>query len=128
MAKKKERDVDTSGARALTHNPFAALAPEGFPAVTREPDPPVAPSASEPLRFPQKIVVRRETKGRGGKTVTRITGLPAAHRESLADRMKRALGCGATIDADDVLLLGSLVDRAAEWLEAEGAPRVVRSP
>ncbi|HEY8428193.1 MAG TPA: translation initiation factor [Sandaracinaceae bacterium] len=131
MAKKKNV-VDTSAARPLTHNPFAALGPvkpfEEAPreeASRRAPEP--APIA-EPLRLTHKIVVRRETKGRAGKTVTRIRGLPATHREALADRMKRALGCGASIDGDDVLLLGSLVERAADWLAAQGATRVVRSP
>ena len=75
----------------------------------------------------QKVVVRRETKGRGGKTVTRISGLPAARLDALAPQMKKALGCGAVREGDDLLLLGSLVDRAAEWLVAQGAPRIVRA-
>lgn len=124
MAKKRDA-IDTSGARPLTHSPFAAL---GTPpaAEAAEAAPPAPPPG--PLRFPDKVVVRRETKGRGGKTVTRIRGLPAEHREALADRMKRALGCGATVEDDDVVLLGSLVDRAADWLASAGASRVVRSP
>lgn len=126
MARKKGDVVDTSGARPLTHNPFAALGP----AAPREeaPRPATVEPSAEPLRLTDKIVVRRETKGRGGKTVTRIRGLPAAHREALADRMKRALGCGASLDGEDVLLHGSLVERAADWLAAQGATRVVRSP
>lgn len=126
MARKKDA-VDTSGATPLRHNPFAALGPsvpEDAPA-SAPAEPEERPSGA---RFAAKVVVRRETKGRGGKTVTRISGIAAEHREALADRMKRALGCGATIEGDDVLLLGSLVDRAADWLAAEGAPRVVRSP
>lgn len=124
MAKKRDM-IDTSGARPLTHNPFAALGPP--PAAEAAPPPEDAP-APGPLRFPDKVVVRRETKGRGGKTVTRIRGVPAEHREALADRMKRALGCGATAEDGDVVLLGSLVDRAADWLASAGASRVVRSP
>lgn len=130
--KQQKKKIDTSGSPALTHNPFAALAlspPAEAPAAPRDVDETArAPETSEaPLRFSQKVVVRRETKGRGGKTVTRITGLPAAHREALAGRMKKALGCGAIVEGDDVLLLGSLVDRAADWLEVEGAARVVRA-
>lgn len=124
MAKKRDA-IDTSGARPLTHNPFAALGPP--PAAEAPEAAPPAP-APGPLRFPDKVVVRRETKGRGGKTVTRIRGVPAEHRDALADRMKRALGCGATVEDDDVVLLGSLVDRAADWLASAGASRVVRSP
>ncbi len=41
--------------------------------------------------------------------------------------MKSALGCGAVVEGEDVVLLGSLVERAADWLEGQGAKRVVRS-
>jgi translation initiation factor 1 len=58
--------------------------------------------------------------------VTRISGVARGEREDLASRMKRALGCGATIEGDDVVLLGDLVERAALWLEGNGARRVVR--
>ena len=37
------------------------------------------------------------------------------------------LGCGASVEDEDVVLLGSLVDRAADWLEARGATRLVRA-
>jgi len=124
MAKKPK--VDTGGGGKLTHNPFAALLPEGA-AREPEPEPAEAPPAPEGRTFAPKVVVRRETKGRGGKTVTRVSGIEAAHREALAGRMKKALGCGAVVEGEDVVLLGSLVDRAADWLEAAGAKRVVRS-
>jgi translation initiation factor 1 len=84
-----------------------------------------APQTARP-KFDRKLVIRRETKGRGGKTVTRISGLPAAQRESLAALMKKKLGCGAVAEGEDVLLLGDLVDRAADCLIAEGASRIVK--
>jgi translation initiation factor 1 len=63
--------------------------------------------------------VRREKKGRGGKTVTRVTGLGPAGADlpQLARELKRALGCGASVDGTDVLLQGSMTERAAAWLE-----------
>lgn len=131
MAKKRGGDrIETNAPRALTQSPFAALAGAALPPrdegpKTEEPAPPAPPVESPALRG--KIVVRREVKGRGGKTVTRITGLPEPSREELAARLKRALGCGAVLEGDDVLVLGDLVDRAASFLEAEGARRVVRA-
>lgn len=130
---KRSKPIDTSGGAKLTHSPFAALA--GTPAAAA-PEP-VAPD-ERPLAlrgarsevsvvFAPKVVVRREKKGRGGKTATRITGIGAEHREELAGRMKSALGCGAVVEGEDVVLLGSLVERAADWLEGQGAKRVVRS-
>lgn len=125
---KRSKPIDTSGGAKLTHNPFGALA--GVSAAAPEPagaeEPKSAPSG-DALVFAPKVVVRREKKGRGGKTVTRIAGIAAEHREPLAGRMKRALGCGAVVEGEDVVLLGALVDRAADWLEGEGAKRVVRS-
>lgn len=134
---KRSKPIDTSGGAKLTHNPFAALA--GTPAAASPeeaaPDEHRCPSmgtgaqerAPVPIAFAPKVVVRREKKGRGGKTVTRIAGIGVEHRDELARRMKSALGCGAVVEGEDVVLLGSLVERAAEWLEGQGAKRVVRS-
>jgi len=111
----------------LTHNPFASLRPTGAPEVgsqgasPREVVPaepaagrPAAPTGSSVGR----LVVQREKKGRGGKTVTRIIdcGQLPVEIEQLARQLKRALGCGASVDGADILLQGALTDRAAEWL------------
>jgi uncharacterized repeat protein (TIGR03833 family) len=114
----------------LTHNPFAALAGALRPsagAVAKQPapsvaDPPPALIGDGPVRL------RQETKGRGGKTVVRVTGLPAHQLTALVPQMKTALGCGATIEGPDLVLLGSVEERAAAWLRQAGAERVtVRS-
>jgi len=59
-------------------------------------------------------------------TVTRISGLSAPQRRRLLGSLKKALGCGASLEGEDLLLHGSLVDRAARWLTAQGARSVVR--
>lgn len=145
----------TVSAAPLAHNPFAALAPttsapEALPSKepaepapkkkTQEPaskkpkasNPPapkkqakVIASAEDTKNWGTKLVLSREKKGRGGKTVTRITGLPKARLEIVAKKMKKSLGCGASVDGDDVLLHGTLTDRGAEWLSAQGAKRVI---
>jgi translation initiation factor 1 len=68
------------------------------------------------------IVVRRERKGRGGKTITRIAGLRerGAALEALARELKRGLGCGASVDGDELCLQGDLVARAVDALVARG--------
>lgn len=45
------------------------------------------------------VRVRRETKGRGGKTVTVISGLALAEAavKDLAGELKRRCGCGGTV-------------------------------
>lgn len=74
-----------------------------------------------------KLVVRRERKGHGGKTVTRIEGLrgTATELEAIAKELKRALGCGATVDGNDVLVQGDQSDRVVTLLQARGANKVI---
>ncbi|MEM9190177.1 MAG: translation initiation factor [Myxococcota bacterium] len=126
MGKKKPRpEPKPSNDEGFAHNPFEALAGlTGLPASPKEKL--AVPPAATTAEWTGKVVVRRETKGRGGKTVTRISGLPEPRRAGIATILKRRLGCGAVVEGDDVILLGSVVDRAAAWLESEGAPKVVR--
>ena len=139
----------------LAHNPFAALLPpvvaevaettqarEAAPKGAAKPAPKnAAPSEAAPKKpksakaakvdpdaaknWGTKLVLSREKKGRGGKTVTRITGLPKARLELVAKSMKKSLGCGASVDGDDVLLHGMLTERGAAWLTGQGAKRVI---
>ncbi len=46
-----------------------------------------------------KVRVGRESKGRGGKVVTVVTGLPLAHADlgALATRLKKRCGTGGTV-------------------------------
>lgn len=78
--------------------------------------------------FPARVVLRRERKGRGGRTVTRVQGLgwDDAALAELARTMARALGCGVGVEDGDVVLQGDLVKRAEAWLLAQGVDRVVR--
>ena len=113
----------------LAHNPFAALSQLGdsLPALADAPEPPsVEPEPEAPTPFPNKLVVRMEKKGRRGKTVTCIAGVPAAKLKELSVSMKKALGCGATVEDGQIVLQGSLVERAAAWLEKAGAQKIVK--
>jgi translation initiation factor 1 len=76
----------------------------------------------EPL--PARIVakLRMEKKGRGGKTVTLVYGLPrnAAFLKELTQELKRLCGTGgATVD-EGVELQGDLRDRVREVLQKKG--------
>jgi len=92
--------------------------------------PPVAspPPAAGDLSRSAKIVVRRERKGHGGKTVTVIEGvaLPAARLDEVARRMRKALGCGSWVEDGRIVLQGDRAPAAEAWLRAAGAARVVR--
>lgn len=73
---------------------------------------------------PERIVakLRLEKKGRGGKAVTVIFGLPQneAFLKDLAQRLKRACGTGGTVVEGNVELQGELRERVREWLLQQG--------
>lgn len=73
---------------------------------------------------PSKVVakLRLETKGRGGKSVTVVDGLPrnAPFLEALAREMKKACGTGGTVREAAVEIQGDVRDRLRALLAAKG--------
>ena len=110
-------------------SPFAALAAlrEALPAGP-------APTASAPATTPAaaspfcgKVVVSRSRKGRGGRTVTVIAGLRGDEvaLEGLCRDLRRALGCGASVEGDTLVVSGDLIERIKKWLADAGAKKVI---
>lgn len=68
------------------------------------------------------VRVRRETKGRGGKTVTVITGLPGddAALKSLAGELKRRCGTGGTLKEGLIEIQGDHADLLVAELNRRG--------
>jgi translation initiation factor 1 len=105
----------------LKHSPFAALG-GGRADASAPPAEPRAPSAASLGR----LVLRRETKHRGGKAVVIIGGFGAlrgfdAHAiAELARECRQALGCGGTVDGDEIVLQGDRAAQVAELLRAKG--------
>ena len=66
--------------------------------------------------------LRMEKKGRGGKTVTVIYGLPnnAEFLKNLCSDLKKACGCGGATTDEGVELQGELRDRVRAHLEKRG--------
>jgi len=132
--KESHKKVDVSRPAApLQHNPFALLgeldalknlAPE--PESKPKPEkpgghrPPLQTAKSPKPAIPKnsrgRLVLRREKKDRGGKTVVVISGfteLPGANAVMIADlakELKGKLGCGGSFDRQEIVLQG---DRAA---------------
>jgi translation initiation factor 1 len=109
---KKDRNEDKTTTRAPEprDSPFAVLAgldvPLASPGVPPV-DEPAAPPARPPGKPRGRLVLRRETKHRGGKAVVVVSGFGAlagfdeAAVEALAAQLKRRLGCGGTVEARD---------------------------
>ena len=78
---------------------------------------------------PARIVakLRTEKKGRGGKTVTVVYGLPqnAEFLRELSQELKRACGTGGTVIDDGVELQGDLRERVRDVLVEAGLRRQV---
>ncbi len=68
------------------------------------------------------VRVRREVKGRGGKTVTAVMGLPldAEALADLATELKRHCGTGGTAKEGVILIQGDHVDSLIAELEKRG--------
>jgi translation initiation factor 1 len=66
------------------------------------------------------VRLHRDKKGRGGKTVTIITGLPVAQLDTLARELKRLCGTGGTVRGDTVEIQGDHRDRLLPALQARG--------
>jgi translation initiation factor 1 len=63
-----------------------------------------------------------EKKGRGGKTVTVVHGLPenAEFLKDLSQELKRACGTGGTTAGDSIELQGDVRERVREALTRRG--------
>lgn len=117
--KKQNNDKVTPDAAGLAHNPFSGLAAlkGSLPEAPSTPSPSTSTAKPAPARFAEKVVVRKEKKGHGGKTVTVVSGvLPRAHDE-LCGVLKKSLGTGARVDGDDIVVQGDLADRVVAVLE-----------
>jgi uncharacterized repeat protein (TIGR03833 family) len=106
---------------AFANNPFAKLARNSALAAKQASVVPTPAATSRPSTSPApRLVVRHEAVGRSGKVVTRISGVPAGVRDTVAARLRKSLGCVAEVDAEDVVLAGSLRERVNEWLQKIG--------
>jgi translation initiation factor 1 len=109
---------------------FRGLA--ALPGLVVKESPPVSVSTIEVAKSAQyavdaqkaKDVVRvsRETKGRGGKAVTLVTGISLSLNalEALGKQLKTACGSGGTVKDGIIEVQGDHVDRVVTLLLAQG--------
>lgn len=121
MAKKGRKNHAESGDDDFGHNPFAAAfgGPKGPP-----------PSVEEKIERdlePARIRVERSSKGRRGRTVCIVRGIPDSHRDEVARKLKKGLGTGATWEDDDLVVMGDQRERVISLLEEMGAEDVKAS-
>ena len=138
--------VPMDGGQGLGHNPFARLSGAGLPkgetgnrkaetggGISETGD--VGPVAGnrQPIRNPQsdvrhvksrgRVDIRRETGGRGGKTVTVIdgfVGIGLPEKEQLAKKIRGACGCGGTVKDGAIEIQGDQRETIARILTEAG--------
>jgi translation initiation factor 1 len=83
---------------------------------------PAAPPAPAPPRAQQRVRVQRTRAGKGGKTVTLISGLEVPEAEALAllKQLKASAGTGGALKAGQIELQGDQVAAALAALERAG--------
>lgn len=113
-------------------SPFSAL--RGQYGAGSEPGSEPAPAASRPkvsanpaaarpaLQANSPVRVSRERKGRGGKTVSIITGVksPQSGREALLKLLKNKLGTGGALEDEAIVIQGDHRERIVEILNDLG--------
>jgi translation initiation factor 1 len=115
--------VPTDGGQGLAQNPFEQLSSAGLPAAAKAPFAPVAGKAPAPVKNRGRVDIRRETEGRGGKTVTVVDGfmgIGLPEKEALSKKMRAACGCGGTVKDGRIEIQGDQRETVAKILTAAG--------
>jgi translation initiation factor 1 len=69
------------------------------------------------------VEIKRTTAGRGGKTVTLVTGfigIGLPEKEQLSKKMRGACGCGGTVKDGDIEIQGDQRETVARILTEAG--------
>ncbi len=120
--------ISTNGGENLGQNPFGALTGAGLPTAAK-PDvrggEPANRSVAQPAPAKNRgrVDIRRETGGRGGKTVTVVdgfTGIGLPEKEALAKKMRAACGCGGTVKDGVIEIQGDQRETIARILTEAG--------
>ena len=114
--------IPVSGGGSLGQNPFGALSGTGLPAASQPPGV-KGVSTSAPIKNRGRVDVLRTTAGRGGKTVTIVTGfigIGLPEKESLSKKMRSACGCGGTVKDGDIEIQGDQRETVARILTEAG--------
>jgi translation initiation factor 1 len=120
MARKDRIEITTENSIEL-NNPFANLQIDNLP-LGDSSTPPLPPVKAKTARG--RVVLRRETAHRGGKSVIVIhdfaSFISTQSIEDLGRKIRSACGCGGTTRQRTIEIQGNHVDRIRSLLEQEG--------
>ena len=121
VAREKKQRISTDGGGAAWPNPFATLNLDSFPEGASAPQ---QPHPKEPKKRIERLLLRRETAHRGGKTVLVLERFSPqwdpAKLDQLLQELKSTLGCGGKVVEGKIQIQGELADRLIPLLQAQG--------
>jgi translation initiation factor 1 len=121
--------ISTDGGQNLGQNPFGALSAAGLPVAPKvvldaaRTANPSKNTAEAPEKNRGRVDIRRETGGRGGKTVTVVdgfVGIGLPEKEQLTKKMRAACGCGGTVKDGAIEIQGDQREKIAAILSEAG--------
>lgn len=115
--------VSTDGGQSLGQNPFGSLSGAGLPSAAPSGAQPAKSPPTTPVKNRGRVDIKRTTAGRGGKTVTLVTGfvgIGLPEKESLAKKMRNACGCGGTVKDGEIEIQGDQREKIAQILTEAG--------
>ncbi len=120
-----DKRIPTDGGQNLSHNPFEALSGEKFPAAQDAAPPSASPPGKRAAANKNRgrVDIIRQKAGRGGKTVTVVTGfvgIGLPEKEQLAKLMQKTCGTGGTVKEGRIEIQGDKRAEVAEILTSAG--------
>ncbi|MFL2913459.1 MAG: translation initiation factor [Opitutales bacterium] len=127
MSKRKKISTDNVN-QDFSDSPFSSLDTNGLPNVSGSSSKTLPdkhkPKARERLGQGERLEIRREKSGRGGKTVTTIQGFPsylgASKKSMILKTLKTSLGTGGCWNQNTMELQGDRRSEVYNWLKESG--------
>jgi translation initiation factor 1 (eIF-1/SUI1) len=121
MPREKQQRIATNAAPELRTNPFASL---DLGPLRQAPGTPIPAQSAPKKQSAKRLLLRRSTAHRCGKTVLILEGFSPAWNstklENLLRELKASLGCGGKVEARTLELQGDQPDRLQPLLESRG--------
>ncbi len=124
MPREEKKRLDTNAAQSPRAGLNTAFAGLDLPNLPAGPEPAAAAESPRAIWKMGRVVLRRETARRGGRTVIVIhdfaTHLPGSVIETIAKKVRSVCGCGGAVKDRTVEIQGDQPGKIRAVLEAEG--------
>lgn len=128
MSKRKEKINTSAPSSSLAFNAFESLNALDTSVLPPGEIQEVVPAKAAASEKPKKgrLILRREKKDRGGKTVVVVYGfdqLPGwgfDKMDLLCREIRKRIACGGAVEGKEIMIQGDQPARVAEYLESQG--------